>query len=108
MKPITELSKEEALQELKYIAEEMAKSDIAYYQNNAPYLSDAEYDTLKLRNTQIENRFPELTLKRPPRPIVFGFIIKAPFIPSKKGTIFSTFSPTLPPSATLTLNPEHL
>ena len=50
MKLITELTKEEALAELKYIAEEMAKSDIAYYQNDAPYLTDAEYDSLKLRN----------------------------------------------------------
>ena len=60
MKPIEQLTKEEALAELKYIAEEMAKSDIAYYQNDAPYLTDAEYDSLKLRNEQIEKRFPEL------------------------------------------------
>jgi len=66
MKPITELTKEEALQELKYIAEEMAKSDIAYYQNDAPYLTDAEYDILKLRNEQIEKIFPELILSNSP------------------------------------------
>lgn len=60
MKDINELTPAEAAAELKYIAEEMAKSDIAYYQNDAPYLTDAEYDTLKLRNGQIETRFPEL------------------------------------------------
>lgn len=66
MKPIDQLTKEEALAELKYIAEEMAKSDIAYYQNDAPYLTDAEYDSLKLRNEQIEKRFPELILANSP------------------------------------------
>ena len=66
MKPIDQLTKEEALAELKYIAEEMAKSDIAYYQNDAPYLTDAEYDSLKLRNEQLEKRFPELILPNSP------------------------------------------
>lgn len=66
MKAIAELTKEEALTELKFIAEEMAKSDIAYYQNDAPYLTDAEYDSLKLRNEQIEKRFPELILPNSP------------------------------------------
>ncbi len=60
MKDINELTKEEAAAELGYLAREMAKSDIAYYQNDAPYLSDAEYDRLKQRNLDIEKRFPEL------------------------------------------------
>ena len=57
---VEDLTIEQAAAELKRIAAEMAKSDIAYYQNDAPYLTDAEYDTLKHRNKQIENRFPEL------------------------------------------------
>ena len=36
MKDINELTKEEAAAELEYLAREMAKSDIAYYQNDAP------------------------------------------------------------------------
>ena len=60
MKEIKDLSKEEAAKELAYIAQEMAKSDIAYYQKDNPYLSDAEYDSLKRRNEEIEARFPEL------------------------------------------------
>ena len=60
MKNISELTPEEAAAELKYIAEEMAKSDIAYYQNDDPYLTDSQYDELKRRNQEIENRFPEL------------------------------------------------
>ena len=66
MKNVKDLTPEEAAEELKYIAGEMAKSDIAYYQNDAPYLTDAEYDRLKIRNAQIEERFP--TLIRPDSP----------------------------------------
>ena len=60
MKEIKDLSKEEAAKELAYIAQEMEKSDIAYYQKDNPYLTDAEYDSLKRRNEEIEARFPEL------------------------------------------------
>ena len=47
MQEINLLSKEEAATELESIATEMAKADIAYYQNDNPYLTDAEYDALK-------------------------------------------------------------
>lgn len=57
---IRNLSREQAAAELKRIAEEMAKSDIAYYQNDAPYLTDAQYDELKKRNEEIEKLFPDL------------------------------------------------
>lgn len=59
-KDVSQLTAAEAAAELEYIAKEMAKSDIAYYQNDAPYLTDAEYDSLKHRNQQIETRFPRL------------------------------------------------
>lgn len=59
---IEDLSKEQAREELKRIADEMAKADIAYYQKDEPYLSDAEYDAIKRRNEQIEARFPELRI----------------------------------------------
>ena len=57
---IAELTEEQAKAELQRIAAEMAKSDIAYYQFDAPYLTDAEYDSLKRRNEQIEAKFPHL------------------------------------------------
>ena len=60
MKAITELTFDEAKAELEYLATEIAKADSAYYQNDDPYLSDAEYDRLKHRNFDIEARFPEL------------------------------------------------
>lgn len=60
MKDVSDLTEIEAAAELKYIAAEMAKADVAYYQNDDPYLTDAQYDALKLRNEQIEARFPHL------------------------------------------------
>ncbi len=60
MKNVNELTPEEAADELRRIAAEMAKSDIAYYQNDDPYLTDSQYDELKRRNEEIEKRFPGL------------------------------------------------
>ncbi len=58
--PVNQLTQEEAREELARIAAEMAKSDIAYYQDDAPYLTDSQYDALKHRNQDIEALFPEL------------------------------------------------
>lgn len=66
MKAVKELSIDEAKAELEYLAIEISKADSAYYQNDAPYLTDAEYDRLKHRNLDIESRFPELV--RPDSP----------------------------------------
>lgn len=60
MKEPAELSREEAAAELAYLAAEIARSDNAYYQNDEPYLTDAEYDKLKHRNTAIEKIYPDL------------------------------------------------
>ena len=38
----------------------MAGHDVAYYQNDDPDISDANYDALRLRNQAIEERFPDL------------------------------------------------
>lgn len=60
MKQVSELTLDEAKKELEFLATEIAKADTSYYQNDDPYLSDAEYDKLKHRNADIEARFPEL------------------------------------------------
>ena len=57
---IEDLTAKTAALELERIAKEMAKADIAYYQNDDPYLTDSQYDELKQRNFEIEKRFPEL------------------------------------------------
>ncbi len=77
-KDVNALTEVEAALELEHIAQEMAKSDIAYYQNDNPYLTDAEYDSLKQRNAQIEARFPKLIRsdspsKRVGAPLQSGF-----------------------------------
>ncbi len=63
---IKNLDKNQAKIELDKIAKEMAKADIAYYQNDEPYLTDAEYDKLKKRNADIEDMFPDLVTKNSP------------------------------------------
>lgn len=60
MKKVEELSREEAAAELADLAQKIAKADNAYYQNDAPDLTDADYDALKHRNSQIEALFPDL------------------------------------------------
>ncbi|MBQ7303584.1 MAG: NAD-dependent DNA ligase LigA, partial [Alphaproteobacteria bacterium] len=57
---INTITEEQAAKELEFIAHEMAKADIAYYQNDDPYLTDAEYDELKLKNELLEKKFPHL------------------------------------------------
>ena len=54
------LSEDEARIELERIASEMALHDVAYYQNDTPMISDADYDALRQRNDEIEKRFPNL------------------------------------------------
>jgi len=60
------LDESQAIEELARLAKAMAQADIAYHQNDAPEITDAEYDALKQRNLEIEARFP--TLKRSDSP----------------------------------------
>lgn len=60
MKPVDQLSESEAAAELERLAAEIAAHDVRYYRQEAPSVSDAEYDELKRRNSDIEARFPEL------------------------------------------------
>ena len=59
-KPVVQLTDEEAKAELAQLAEEIAGHDRRYYQEDAPTVTDAEYDALRRRNDEIEKRFPEL------------------------------------------------
>jgi len=59
-KPVNDLTKTEARKELDRLAAEIAAHDKAYFQNDAPVISDAAYDALKQRNATIEARFPDL------------------------------------------------
>jgi DNA ligase (NAD+) len=55
-----QLTKAEAKAELAHLAAEIAHHDELYYRQDAPEISDAEYDTLVQRNAIIEARFPDL------------------------------------------------
>ena len=55
-----DLTGPQAKAELKRLATELAAHDKRYYQQDAPTVSDAEYDSLRRRNAAIEARFPEL------------------------------------------------
>ena len=61
-----QLSLAEAKAELKRLAKEIAEHDERYHGRDAPTISDAEYDELRLRNAAIEERFPELVLAETP------------------------------------------
>ncbi|MGE4528066.1 MAG: NAD-dependent DNA ligase LigA [Rhodospirillaceae bacterium] len=58
--PVEALSPLEAAAELARLAKLIAAADAAYYQKDAPDLTDADYDALRRRNAEIEARFPEL------------------------------------------------
>ncbi|WP_430402333.1 NAD-dependent DNA ligase LigA [Hyphomonas sp.] len=58
--PVDALTPEAAEEELARLAEAIREADDAYYRNDAPGLTDAEYDALRQRNLAIEARFPEL------------------------------------------------
>lgn len=59
-KPVESLTEAEAAEELERLAGEIAAADVAYHQNDAPEITDADYDALRIRNAGIEARFPEL------------------------------------------------
>ncbi|WP_428697813.1 NAD-dependent DNA ligase LigA [Stappia sp.] len=57
---VEDLTLEEAATELARLAEEIAGHDRRYHGEDAPVITDAEYDALKRRNDAIEARFPSL------------------------------------------------
>jgi DNA ligase (NAD+) len=59
-KDVGTLTQPEAKAELKRLAAEIARHDALYYRQDAPEISDAEYDALRARNAALEARFPAL------------------------------------------------
>ncbi len=65
-KPVEDLSESEAAAELERLAIEIAEHDRRYHTEDAPTISDAEYDALRRRNDAIEARFPGLVREDSP------------------------------------------
>src|ERR1700741_2490538 len=65
-KPVDKLSPKEAAAELERLAQDIAQNDKVYYREDAPKLTDAEYDKLRQRNAAIEARFPDLVREDSP------------------------------------------
>lgn len=57
---IEKLTIDEARAELERLSGLLAEANQAYHTDDAPEISDAEYDRLKRRNAEIEARFPDL------------------------------------------------
>ncbi|MCG8270884.1 NAD-dependent DNA ligase LigA [Aquamicrobium sp. NLF2-7] len=65
-KPVDLLTESEAAAELERLAKEIAGHDRRYYAEDAPTVSDADYDALRIRNASIEAHFPELVREDSP------------------------------------------
>jgi DNA ligase (NAD+) len=58
--PVGDLTERQAKAEHARLADEIAGHDRRYYQDDAPTVSDADYDALRRRYGAIEARFPQL------------------------------------------------
>jgi DNA ligase (NAD+) len=63
---VADLTKAQAEVEHKRLALELEGHDRRYYQEDAPSVSDAEYDALRRRFNAIEKRFPEFVTSESP------------------------------------------
>ncbi len=57
---IADLTEDEARAELARLADLLLRANRLYHGEDAPEISDAEYDALKRRNVEIEKKFPHL------------------------------------------------
>src|SRR4051812_33657778 len=63
---VTKLTKAQAKVEHKRLALELEGHDARYYQDDAPSVTDAEYDALRQRFNAIEKKFPEFVTSDSP------------------------------------------
>ncbi|CRK74300.1 DNA ligase [Nereida ignava] len=58
--PVENLDPKKAAQEAETLSQALSQANQQYYQEDAPQLTDAEFDRLKARLKEIETAFPEL------------------------------------------------
>ena len=63
---MSDLTEAQASEELAFLADEIAAHDLRYHQQDAPSISDADYDALKRRNAELEAAFPHLVRDNSP------------------------------------------
>jgi DNA ligase (NAD+) len=71
---VDKLTAEQAAEELARLAAEIAEHDRRYHSEDAPKITDAEYDALRQRNARIEARFPDLVRDDSPSRKVGGSV----------------------------------
>lgn len=62
----SQMQPDEARAELLALADEIARHDALYHGDDAPEISDADYDALRQRNEALEHAFPELVVEDGP------------------------------------------
>ncbi|MEZ5797440.1 MAG: NAD-dependent DNA ligase LigA [Paracoccaceae bacterium] len=72
--PVDHLTRSQARAELADLARRIAAANTAYHTQDAPEISDADYDALKRRNAAIEAAFPELKRADSPSDKVGGAV----------------------------------
>ncbi|HYG47586.1 MAG TPA: NAD-dependent DNA ligase LigA [Allosphingosinicella sp.] len=60
------MTEAEAAEELEYLAAEIARHNRLYHSEDAPEISDADYDALVRRNSELERQFPHLVREDSP------------------------------------------
>ena len=73
---ITELTEADAANRLMRLAKEIARHDKLYHDQDAPEISDADYDALVRENRELEARFPQLV--RADSPVASGSARRRP------------------------------
>lgn len=82
--PADQLTESAARAELDRLTAELERHDALYYRQDAPVISDAEYDALKRRALEIEDIFPDLTRPASPSQVV-GAPVSSQFAPVRHG-----------------------
>ena len=94
--PVDQLTESAAREELDRLAAELARHDALYHAEDAPEISDADYDALKRRALEIEDLFPDLTSPASPSQVV-GAAASTQFAPVRHGvpmlSLDNAFSP---------------